>query len=89
MSYKLEPLGSRVLVRLKPQSGYSGLIIRVARNESAREAEVIAIGPQVRDAKAGQTVLINSLAGSVVGDEILLPESAIMAYIVEGKNGDI
>jgi co-chaperonin GroES (HSP10) len=85
---KLEPLGSRLLVRLRPLPAQTGLILRVARNESAREAEVIAVGPQVRDAKEGQTVLINPLAGTMVNDEIILSESSILAYIVIGENGD-
>ena len=75
------------MVRLRPLPAQTGLILRVTRNEAAREALVVAVGPQVRDAKVGQVVLINPLAGTQVGDEIVLGEGSILAYIREGGNG--
>ncbi len=85
---RLEPLGARVLVRLLPLPTQTGLILRVTRNESAREAKVLAVGPDVRDAKEGQTVLINPLAGAQVGEEIILSESSILCYLRDHANGD-
>jgi co-chaperonin GroES (HSP10) len=77
----LEPLGNRILVRLRALPEKTGLIIRVDRNESAREADVISVGPEVRDVEAGQVVLVSTLAGQAVGDSIILPESSVLAFV--------
>lgn len=80
MSYKLEPLGSRMIVRLRPQI-QKGRIIRVQNEDSARAADVVAVGPEVRDFEPGQGVLVSALAGQQVGDDVLLPESSVLAYL--------
>lgn len=80
MSYKLVPLGSRVLVRLRPMKSKSALIYLPNERQSAREADVIAIGPEVRDISVGQVVVVNALSGQSVGDELILPESAVLGY---------
>lgn len=80
MSVTLEPLGDRLIVRLRPQA-QKGLILRVQNNETARAADVLSIGPEVRDVQAGQGVLIQALAGQLVGDDILIGESSILAYL--------
>jgi co-chaperonin GroES (HSP10) len=76
----ISPVGNWLLVRLKALPESSGLIVRVSRNESARWAEVLSVGPEVRDVKPEQTVLVSSLAGQTVGDDILLPESSVLAF---------
>lgn len=80
MTYTLAPLGSRLLVRLRP-TPQKGLILRVANDDAARPADVIAIGPEVRDFEVGQGVLVSALAGQKVGDDVLLPESSVLAYL--------
>lgn len=79
MSFQLEPLGARILVRLRP-TPQKGLIIRVQQQESARPADVVSVGPECRDVEPGQHVLISSLAGQEVGDQVLLPESSVLAF---------
>lgn len=80
MTYKLEPLGARILVRLKPLKSKSQVIVLPDERQTAREADVLAIGPEVRDVSVGQTVIVNSLAGQQVADEIIMPESAVLGY---------
>lgn len=77
----LEPLRDLVLVRLRPLPEKTGSIIRVQRNEIARKADVLAVGPEVRDVKVGWGVVVNPLAGQEVGEGLLLPESSVMAYL--------
>ena len=58
----------------------SSLIFLPNERQSAREAEVMAIGPEVRDCKVGQTVLVGALVGQEVGDELVIPESAVLGF---------
>jgi co-chaperonin GroES (HSP10) len=48
--------------------------------QSAREADVIAVGPEVRDVSVGAIVIVNALSGQQVGDELILPESAVLGF---------
>lgn len=81
VSITLHPLGAQVLVRLIPLPERTGSIIRVSRNEYARQAEVLAVGPECRDVTEGSVVLVGSLAGQQVGDDLLIPETAVLAYV--------
>lgn len=76
----LEPLGSRLLVRLRPQV-QTGLIVRVSQNESARPADVLAVGPETRDVEVGMGVLVSTLAGQLIGDDVIMPESSVLAFL--------
>lgn len=86
MNVQLDPLQDRVLVRYRPLPEKTGLIVRVntMRNEYAREADVLAVGPECRDVKPGHVVVLPALVGQVVGDDVLVPESSILGY-VEGE----
>jgi co-chaperonin GroES (HSP10) len=77
----LQPTANRVLVSLRPLPEMTGSIHRVSRSEYARAADVIAVGPEVRDVKVGDVVLVSALAGQLVGDNVLMPEAAIMGHI--------
>lgn len=79
-----EPLHAYVRVRLLPEASRSSIIEVVGGYDSnVRRAIVEAVGPDVLDATVGQTVLCSSKAGVTIGqDELLLPETAIMAVIV-------
>lgn len=77
----LDPLQDRVLVRLRPLPEKTGSIIRVGRNEIARQADVLRVGPEVREVRVGQGVVVNPLAGQLVGDDLLLPEDSILGWI--------
>ena len=81
MTVRLEPLRDLIVVRLRPLPDHVGAILMPLRQESAREADVVAVGPEVRDVLMGQGVLVSALAGQIVGDDILLPESAVLAYL--------
>lgn len=81
MTIRLEPLHSHLLIRLRPLPEQTGSIIRVDRNEWAREADVLAIGPECRDVSPGDVILVSTLAGQVIGGEILVPESSVLAFM--------
>ena len=81
MSVKLEPLGARILVRLRPMKAISTLIIVPDQRSTCREADVVAIGPEVRDISVGDVVIVNALSGQAVGDEVILPESAVLGFV--------
>jgi co-chaperonin GroES (HSP10) len=81
MTVTFHPLMSHVLVRLKPLPEKTGSIIRVDRQEYAREAHVLAVGPECRDVSVGDVVVVTTLAGQVVNDALLVPESSILAFV--------
>lgn len=80
MSVTLQPLGARILVRLRPSKSKSALLFLPNERQSAREADVIAVGPEVRDVSVGAIVIVNALSGQQVGDELILPESAVLGF---------
>jgi co-chaperonin GroES (HSP10) len=77
----LTPLLSQVLLKVQPLPEKTGSIIRVERNEYARTAEVVAVGPECRDVVPGDVVLVGTLVGQAVEDKLLVPESAILAFV--------
>lgn len=81
MNIQLHPLGARVIVRLKPLPEKTGHIFRVDRNEYARHADVISVGPKVRDVWPGQVVLVTTLAGQDVNGVLIVPESSILGVV--------
>lgn len=81
MTVTLQPLTDRVLVKLRELPEKTGLIHRVARQEYARQADVVAVGPECRDVKVGDVVLVSALAGQIVGENLLIPEAAIMGFV--------
>lgn len=83
MTVTLQPLQDRVLVSLRPLPTMTGHIHRVSRQEYARSADVLAIGPEVRDVKVGDVVLVSALAGQQVGENQLVSEAQIIGYVDE------
>lgn len=81
MTVTLSPLMAHVLVRVRPLPEKTGSIIRVSRNEYAREADVLAVGPECRDVQVGDVVLVTTLVGQAVNDALLVPESSILAFV--------
>lgn len=77
----LEPLASNILVKLRNLPETTGIIVRVARDEVTRIADVLAVGPEVRDVTAGQAVVINILTAHEVGDRYLVPESGVLGFL--------
>lgn len=71
------------MVLLHPLNGSApthGLTIIQAERAVCRFT-VIAVGPEVRDVQPQDIVLANRLAGTSIGDELLLPESAILGSL--------
>ena len=79
------PLRELVLCRLRPLPEQTGGIIRVSRFESSRWADVLAVGPEVRDTTVGDGVLVNPLIGTVIGNDLMLPEGSILSYDRDGQ----
>ena len=80
----LHPCGNRVLVTLMPDPPRSDLLVVITSPSRAQRAKVVAIGPEVRDVKPGELVLVSRLAGQEVGDKVLMPEGSVLAHL----NGD-
>ena len=71
-----------VLVRFQEdiQRSPSGLqLVRDAR--SVRPASILACGPDVQDVAPGMIALVNAVAGIIIGDQLLIPEHAILATL--------
>lgn len=78
---RVSPLRNMVLLApMNGANGHSTLTIIQADRAICR-FRVMACGPEVRDVSEGQTVLANRLAGTVIGAEILLPESSILGTL--------
>lgn len=83
MTVEIQPLKDRVLVRVKPLPEKLGTIWTPGRQTYARQADVIACGPECLDTKPGQVVLVPALAGQLIGENQMIAESQILAYIEE------
>lgn len=78
---KIQPLRNMVLVC--PTNGKSprSTLHVIAPERVVCPFRVVAIGPEVRDIQVGQTVLANRLAGTQIGSELLIPESALVGTL--------
>ena len=85
MTITTTPLRDLVLCRLRPLPEQTGGIIRVSRFESSRWADVLAVGPECRDTTVGDGVLVNPLIGTVIGNDLMLPEGSILSYDWDGE----
>ena len=77
----LQPLKNHVLVELMPEAPRSALLTVITNPSRAQPAQVVAIGPEVRDVKVGQRVLVSRLAGQEIGDKVLLREESVLAWL--------
>lgn len=79
----LEPLGNLLVVTLEPLHDEQAGRITVVHVEAMPQqvALVHAVGPEVRDVRPGQRVLISKLQGVAFGDQLLIPEGAVLAYL--------
>jgi co-chaperonin GroES (HSP10) len=81
---EFQPLVSNLIVRLQPEPEVSTVIqVQKSTEGLCRYGEVIAIGPEVRDIKVGQTVLASVTAGVEMADGMLLSESAVLGIVHE------
>lgn len=77
---KIVPLRNLVLVRFEQEVDDSPLVV-IRDPKQIRPARVLATGPEVRDMKVGMVALVNSIAGTLIGEELLVPESAIIGTL--------
>ena len=83
----VQPLRDLVLVALEDEAPTPSAIevVRLDRPPTCY-ARVLAVGPEVRDTRVGQRVAISRLQGIVVGEQLLLPEGAVLAYFDVGAS---
>jgi hypothetical protein len=89
VSIEFQPLVSNLIVRLQPEPELSSTI-KVQRSTEGlcRYGEILAIGPEVRDLKVGQTVLASIAPGSdMPGIGVLIPETAVLGILT--KDGPV
>ena len=77
----IDPLGPHVLIAPLADDPVSDLIVVPTEQGLTRKGEVLAIGPAVPDLTVGSTVLYRPLTGMEVGDQILVPASAVLATL--------
>ena len=77
----LAPLHDYVLVELLPEPPRSTVLIVFAEPNRAQPATVVAVGPEVRDVKVGDQVLVSRLAGQAVHDKVVLRERSVLAWM--------
>lgn len=77
----LLPLRDYVLVEALPDPPKSAKLLVVSSPNLAQRARVCAIGPECSVVKPGETVLISRLVGQAVGDQVLIQEPHIMAWV--------
>ena len=78
---RLQPLQDYILVRLLPEPARSTVLVVLSSPSRAQPAEVVAVGPEVRDVKPGEKVLVSKLAGQEVGDRVILREESVLAWL--------
>lgn len=79
---RFTPLGANLIVKLEPEPELSSVIaVQRSVQDLCRFGEVLAIGPEVRDAKVGQRVLASITAGVEMAGGILINEQAVVAYV--------
>ena len=76
------PLRNLVLVRFQDEDNTTESGLEVIRDPKAiRPARVLACGPEVRDIKPDMVALVNQVAGTRIGENVLVPESAIIGTL--------
>lgn len=77
----LAPLRDYVLCEALPDPQKSAKLLVVSSPNTAQRARVAAIGPACQLVKPGDTVLISRHIGQQVGDQVLVQEPYIMAWL--------
>jgi hypothetical protein len=79
-----DPLVNNLIVRLQPEPEVSTVIqVQKSTEGLCRYGEILAIGPEVRDLKVGQTVLASVTAGVELSDGVLISENAVLGIVHE------
>lgn len=77
----LVPLRDYVLVRTLPDPPKSAHLTVLSAPNTAQRATIEAVGPECQIVKPGETVLISRLIGQAVGEQVLIQEPHIMAWV--------
>jgi len=77
---KIQPLHDMVLVEVEEPETPQGIIIQT-ETQHVCPARIIEVGERVRFTSVGQRVLVNTLLGQAIGEQLLVPESAIQAIL--------
>lgn len=77
---KIAPLRNMVLLQAATVRSQYGLTV-IQPDTTIQRFTVLGCGPEVHDIHAGDTVLANRLAGTVLGNTLLVSESAILATL--------
>ncbi len=77
----LLPLRDYVLCDTLPDPPKSTLLVTVSSPNVAQRARVKAIGPECHIVSPGDTVLISRQIGQAVGEQVLIQEPYIMAWL--------
>lgn len=77
---KILPLRNLVLVRFEQEREDSPLTV-IRDPKAIRPAKVLATGPEVRELRVGMVALVNSVAGTTIGEQVLVPESAVIGTL--------
>lgn len=78
---QLQPLRDYVLCQALPDPPKSSLLVTISAPNTAQRAQILACGPECRLVKVGETVLISRHIGQTVGDQLLVQEPYIMAWV--------
>lgn len=78
----ITPLRDLVLVTLEEPPAAEGLV-RVVHldKQPSMHATILAIGPECREARIGARCIVSRLQGITIEEKVLLPESAVLAYV--------
>jgi co-chaperonin GroES (HSP10) len=80
----IAPLRNMILVKLEdaPEPARaSGIVVARLEREPSCHAVVLAIGPDVRETRVGAHVVVSRLQGIEIAGQVMLQESAVLAYL--------
>ena len=78
------PLMDHLLVRVEPDPEPEGLVYQLARDRHVRVATVLVLGEDVTEPPVGAKALVNTLMGQWVGEEMIVPQAAVLATLEPG-----
>lgn len=82
MSTRIVPLRNMVLVRFQDEEIETASGLQLVRDpRQIRPAVVLAVGPEVKDLRVDMVALVNQVAGTQIGENVLVPESAIVGTL--------
>ena len=77
----LSPLRDYVLCETLPDLPRSTHLTLIEAPQTAQRAKITAVGPECQFVKPGETILVSRLIGQTVGDQVLVQEPYILAWL--------